>query len=210
MQGFCSQVLECLTRKKRTKLFPSQHNITEAIFSVYLVCIFPASCKDVLYSFFLVMLQEICSRSDSVQHDCVFQTLPSCLNFPHFGGWLFQPSSWRHLNCLTPRNGCVSDGTCIVHRLQTEVWLYVSGFIMMTPQLFINYKLKSVAHLPWRMLTYKALNTFIDDIFAFVIKMPTLYRLGCLRDGQCSDSTHPFLLVIVSAVDFCKRVLNVF
>lgn len=55
---------------------------------------------------------------------------------------------------------------------------------MMTPQLFINYKLKSVAHLPWRMLTYKALNTFIDDIFAFVIKMPTLYRIGCLRDGM--------------------------
>lgn len=53
----------------------------------------------------------------------------------------------------------------------------------MTPQLFINYKLKSVAHLPWRMLSYKFLNTFIDDIFAFVIKMPTLYRLGCFRDG---------------------------
>ena len=53
---------------------------------------------------------------------------------------------------------------------------------MMTPQLFINYKLKSVAHLPWRMMTYKALNTFIDDIFAFVIKMPTMYRLGCFRD----------------------------
>lgn len=52
----------------------------------------------------------------------------------------------------------------------------------MTPQLFINYKLKSVAHLPWRMLTYKFLNTFIDDIFAFVIKMPTMYRLGCFRD----------------------------
>lgn len=53
----------------------------------------------------------------------------------------------------------------------------------MTPQLFINYKLKSVAHLPWRMLTYKALNTFIDDLFAFVIKMPMLYRIGCFRDG---------------------------
>ena len=52
----------------------------------------------------------------------------------------------------------------------------------MTPQLFINYKLKSVAHLPWRMMSYKFLNTFIDDIFAFVIKMPTLYRLGCFRD----------------------------
>ncbi|RMC22943.1 hypothetical protein DUI87_00041 [Hirundo rustica rustica] len=52
----------------------------------------------------------------------------------------------------------------------------------MTPQLFINYKLQSVAHLPWRMLTYKALNTFIDDLFAFVIKMPMMYRIGCLRD----------------------------
>ena len=55
---------------------------------------------------------------------------------------------------------------------------------MMTPQLFINYKLKSVSHLPWRMMTYKALNTFIDDLFAFVIKMPTMYRLGCFRDGK--------------------------
>ncbi len=61
---------------------------------------------------------------------------------------------------------------------------FFSGFIMMTPQLFINYKLKSVAHLPWRMMSYKFLNTFIDDIFAFVIKMPTMYRIGCLRDGM--------------------------
>uniref|UniRef100_A0A1I8AYB9 Cleft lip and palate associated transmembrane protein n=1 Tax=Meloidogyne hapla TaxID=6305 RepID=A0A1I8AYB9_MELHA len=61
-------------------------------------------------------------------------------------------------------------------------FLLTFGFIMMTPQLFINYKLKSVAHLPWRMLTYKFINTFIDDLFAFVIKMPILYRLGCFRD----------------------------
>lgn len=61
-------------------------------------------------------------------------------------------------------------------------FLLTFGFIMMTPQLFINYKMKSVAHLPWRMMTYKFLNTFIDDIFAFVIKMPTMYRLGCFRD----------------------------
>jgi hypothetical protein len=50
------------------------------------------------------------------------------------------------------------------------------------PQLFINYKLKSVAHMPWRTFMYKALNTFIDDLFAFVIKMPWLHRLACLRD----------------------------
>ncbi|XP_014216437.1 cleft lip and palate transmembrane protein 1 homolog [Copidosoma floridanum] len=61
-------------------------------------------------------------------------------------------------------------------------FLLTFGFIAMTPQLFINYKLKSVAHMPWRMMSYKFLNTFIDDIFAFIIKMPTLYRLGCFRD----------------------------
>jgi len=61
-------------------------------------------------------------------------------------------------------------------------FLLTFGFIMMTPQLFINYKLKSVAHLPWRMLSYKFINTFIDDLFAFVIRMPTMYRIGCFRD----------------------------
>ena len=29
---------------------------------------------------------------------------------------------------------------------------------------------------------YKFLNTFIDDLFAFTIKMPTLHRLATLRD----------------------------
>mmetsp|Transcript_4179 Transcript_4179/g.5469 ORF Transcript_4179/g.5469 Transcript_4179/m.5469 type:complete len:95 (+) Transcript_4179:3-287(+) len=52
----------------------------------------------------------------------------------------------------------------------------------MTPQLFINYKLKSVAHLPWRVLCYRFLNTFIDDLFAFIIRMPTLARISCFRD----------------------------
>ncbi len=42
--------------------------------------------------------------------------------------------------------------------------------------------MKSVAHLPWRQLTYKFLNTIIDDLFAFVIKMPTLHRLSVFRD----------------------------
>lgn len=61
-------------------------------------------------------------------------------------------------------------------------FIYAFGFILMTPQLFINYKLKSVAHLPWRKMVYKSLGTFIDDLFAFIIKMPTLHRLACLRD----------------------------
>jgi len=60
--------------------------------------------------------------------------------------------------------------------------VYTFGFIMMTPQLYLNYKLRSVAHLPWKTFMYKALNTFIDDLFAFIIKMPTLHRLACFRD----------------------------
>ncbi|KIZ03444.1 Cleft lip and palate transmembrane like protein 1 [Monoraphidium neglectum] len=60
--------------------------------------------------------------------------------------------------------------------------VYTFGFILMCPQLYLNYKLKSVAHLPWRQMTYKFLNTIIDDLFAFVIKMPTLHRLSVFRD----------------------------
>eukprot|EP01006_Ploeotia_vitrea_P046589 TRINITY_DN67039_c4_g1_i2.p1 TRINITY_DN67039_c4_g1~~TRINITY_DN67039_c4_g1_i2.p1 ORF type:complete len:684 (-),score=107.07 TRINITY_DN67039_c4_g1_i2:89-2101(-) len=67
--------------------------------------------------------------------------------------------------------------------LQTAVGcVYAFGFILMTPQLFINYKLKSVAHLNGKLFMYKALNTVIDDLFAFIITMPTLHRLSCFRD----------------------------
>jgi hypothetical protein len=60
--------------------------------------------------------------------------------------------------------------------------VYALGFVLMTPQLFLNYKMKSVAHLPWRVLVYKSLNTFIDDLFSFIIRMPTLARISCFRD----------------------------
>ncbi|XP_029647877.1 cleft lip and palate transmembrane protein 1-like protein [Octopus sinensis] len=60
--------------------------------------------------------------------------------------------------------------------------VYLFGFLFMLPQLFVNYKLKSVAHLPWRAFMYKAFNTFIDDVFAFIITMPTAHRLACFRD----------------------------
>lgn len=60
--------------------------------------------------------------------------------------------------------------------------VYALGFVLMTPQLFLNYKLKSVAHLPWRVLCYRFLNTFIDDLFAFIIRMPTMARISCFRD----------------------------
>ncbi|KAK9237745.1 cleft lip and palate transmembrane protein 1-domain-containing protein [Lipomyces kononenkoae] len=60
--------------------------------------------------------------------------------------------------------------------------VYAYGFLMLVPSIYINYRLKSVAHMPRRAMIYKFLNTFIDDLFAFVIKMPILHRLATLRD----------------------------
>lgn len=60
--------------------------------------------------------------------------------------------------------------------------VYAYGFLMMVPSLYINYRLKSVAHMPARTMIYKTLGTFIDDLFAFTIKMPMLHRLATLRD----------------------------
>ncbi|KAH8915161.1 cleft lip and palate transmembrane 1, partial [Atractiella rhizophila] len=61
-------------------------------------------------------------------------------------------------------------------------YVYAFGFVQLIPQLIINYKLKSVAHMPMRTFTYKFLNTIVDDFFSFVIKMPLLHRLACFRD----------------------------
>ena len=61
---------------------------------------------------------------------------------------------------------------------------HLKGFINMIPQVYINYKLKSVEHLVWKNLTYRFLNTIIDDLFAFVVEMPTLQRISVFRDGK--------------------------
>lgn len=59
---------------------------------------------------------------------------------------------------------------------------YFFGFLMMTPQLYVNYKLQSVAHLPVKVFAYKLFNTFIDDAFAWLVKMPLKHRIMTLRD----------------------------
>jgi len=60
--------------------------------------------------------------------------------------------------------------------------VYAGGFALMTPQIFLNYRLKSVAHLDWSALWFRAFNTFIDDFFAYLIPMPGLARVAVLRD----------------------------
>lgn len=85
--------------------------------------------------------------------------------------------------------------------LETAVGLvYTFGFATMTPQLYVNYRLRSVAHLPWRGLVYRSVNTFIDDLFAVVIRMPWLHRISVLRDGVCAAPPR-------SRVD-CARMLG--
>ncbi|KAG9073777.1 hypothetical protein FS749_014694, partial [Ceratobasidium sp. UAMH 11750] len=61
-------------------------------------------------------------------------------------------------------------------------FVYMFGFAQLVPQLIINYKLKSVAHMPIKAMVYKTLGTVVDDFFAFCIKMPILHRLACFRD----------------------------
>ncbi|KAF8827166.1 hypothetical protein HHX47_DHR5000692 [Lentinula edodes] len=55
-------------------------------------------------------------------------------------------------------------------------FVYMFGFAQLVPQLIINYKLKSVAHMPMKAMIYKTLSTVVDDFFAFCIKMPFLHR----------------------------------
>ncbi|TFK66574.1 cleft lip and palate associated transmembrane protein [Pluteus cervinus] len=61
-------------------------------------------------------------------------------------------------------------------------YVYMFGFAQLVPQLIINYKLKSVAHMPMKAMVYKTLSTVVDDLFAFCIRMPFLHRLACFRD----------------------------
>ncbi|KAM0752364.1 cleft lip and palate transmembrane 1 [Meredithblackwellia eburnea MCA 4105] len=61
-------------------------------------------------------------------------------------------------------------------------FVYAFGFVQLIPQLIINYKLKSVAHMPLKTMMFKFFNTIVDDFFSFIIKMPFLHRLACFRD----------------------------
>lgn len=66
--------------------------------------------------------------------------------------------------------------------LSLAVCAQMGGFVVMTPQVFMNWRLKSVEHLPWKALTYQAINTFIDDIFMLCIRMPEVQKYSVFRD----------------------------
>ncbi|PVU94715.1 hypothetical protein BB561_002320 [Smittium simulii] len=67
-----------------------------------------------------------------------------------------------------------------IHIALTTV--YALEFIQMLPQLLINHKLQSVEAIPITVFMFRFFTTFIDDLFAMVIPMPTLTRIGTFRD----------------------------
>lgn len=52
--------------------------------------------------------------------------------------------------------------------------VYAFGFLFMLPQLFVNYKLKSVAHLPWRAFMYKVFD-FQKIVFIWLVRIELIY-----------------------------------
>jgi len=111
---------------------------------------------------------------------------------PHTGAEDYDKIAMKYLSiillpCIFAYAGYSASQEC--HKSWPSYVLHVSascvyalGFALMTPQLFINYRMKSVANLPWRRFIYRAINTFIDDLFSFIIKMPTMHRMSCFRD----------------------------
>ncbi|XP_013873246.1 cleft lip and palate transmembrane protein 1-like protein [Austrofundulus limnaeus] len=66
--------------------------------------------------------------------------------------------------------------------------VYSFGFLSMTPQIFINHKLKSVGHLQGSVLMYRGVNTLITDLcfctssFGSVLPFSSSHQLSCFRD----------------------------
>jgi hypothetical protein len=54
--------------------------------------------------------------------------------------------------------------------------VYAFGFLFMLPQLFVNYKLKSVAHLPWKAFMYKV---FSNTGIILLLILETLLHFLC-------------------------------
>jgi len=143
-------------------------SIAMDVWKVTRVCSFKLIPK---FPFIGITYQSDYTQSKTDDYDATAIKFMSMLLFPCFIAYSVYSFMYK------PHKGFYSY---IVGTLAGGVYLF--GFILMTPQLYINYKLKSVTHLPWRALFYKFLNTIIDDLFSFIIKMPMMHRIACFRD----------------------------
>ncbi|XP_064883645.1 lipid scramblase CLPTM1L-like isoform X2 [Oncorhynchus nerka] len=111
------------------------------------------------------------SERKTIQHDTQAMKCLSYLVYPlSISGAIFSLVYLRYKNYYSWLINSLVSG------------IYAFGFLSMAPQLFINFKLKSVGHLQWNVLMYKAVNTFVNDAFACVFSTHPSHQLGCFRD----------------------------
>lgn len=75
--------------------------------------------------------------------------------------------------------------------------MYAFGFVNMTPQLFINYKHKSVAAMPWRAMSYKVRQQALPQLFVSRVKQSQPAAAGSSPSSQAALLCHylPSLLM---------------
>jgi len=110
-------------------------------------------------------------ETETAKYDSIARAYLSLLFYPFIIGMALYAR--RHYSYNSTWSWAISNAANAV---------YTFGFIALCPQLYINYRLKSVSHLPWKVFVYKIFNTFIDDVFAFLIEMPLKHKLMTLRD----------------------------
>jgi hypothetical protein len=98
----------------------------------------------------------------------------------------------RLLLCILVPLLIVYAGYQLVYEKHKGVWSYIIDcaakavyafeFLSLLPQLYVNYRLKTVAGMSRAALAYKFLNTFIDDMYTFLSNLPFFYKMLCFRD----------------------------
>jgi hypothetical protein len=123
------------------------------------------------FPFIAVRQLESTVERDTAEYDRIAATNLAMILYPMVVGWSFYA---LHHYVYT------SWYSWLISNLANAV--YTFGFIALCPQLYVNYRLKSVTHLPWKVFMYKIFNTFVDDAFAWLIEMPWKHRIMTLRD----------------------------
>ena len=85
--------------------------------------------------------------------------------------------------------------------------VYMFGFIKMCPQVYINYRLKSVSHLPTRMFVYKIFNTFGETIGSR-LHVTELCRHFAARLTNALFMSSSFLFFFFLSLLLCRRNTN--
>jgi hypothetical protein len=123
------------------------------------------------FPFVSVRQLETAKEQETAEYDRIASTNLAMILYPLVIGWSLY--ALQHYEYKSWYSWLISNAANAV---------YTFGFISLCPQLYVNYRLKSVAHLPWKVFMYKLFNTFVDDAFAWLIEMPWKHRIMTLRD----------------------------